>query len=115
MPPSAEMDISDLERWADSGTRDMKRIGDHLFDVVDQGAKQLQATDHYQNRTGNLRRGTQAIRVDLASGVTVSLEMDEHYASYVVGRGFSSFWEVGRQIEQLLPSSIERYIESRLG
>lgn len=110
-----EIDTSDLDAWAKRGISAYRRVGQRGLRLVEQGAQELRATDSYQNRTGNLRGGTQAILVeDGATTITVSLEMDEHYASYVIARGYSNFWAVARQVEQWWVTGLETYAERSL-
>ena len=109
---TASADFSELLSLTDSSERKMRSIGDKAFRLVNQGAQRLRATDSYTNRTGNLRGGTQALREDTAEGVSVSLEMDEQYASYVIARGYSNFWDVARLTETWFVSGLTSYVEN---
>lgn len=88
-----------------------------LLAVADRHAQKLVAGDRYQNRTGSLRYGgrngpgTQALADD-ARGmagpeVTITLEMDTPYASFVVARGFSKFNEEAKSAERELSATCE--------
>jgi len=69
-----------------------------MLDLASQGAEHLRQTDTYQNRTGHLRAGTQAIMHYAEDAVIVELEMDEFYASFVNRLGFSGFDEVAETV-----------------
>ena len=78
------------------------------------GAEQLQQTDPYTNRTGNLRGGTQAVLVVNGATIVVDLEMAEDYASYVEALGYSNFGEVSSQVAKLMDRSMAR-VGTKLG
>jgi hypothetical protein len=63
-----------------------------MLRVAQRAAGAELATKRYRNRTGDLAESTAAeLVVNTSELVVVSVSMGEHYASYVVGRGFSDF------------------------
>lgn len=85
-----------------------------MLALAQEGATQLQQTDPYTNRTGNLRGSTQAVLVVSGATIIVDLEMAEEYASYVERLGWSNFGEVSTQIAKQMDRSIAR-MGRRLG
>lgn len=95
------VDISSVKRASARAGNLFRRMQGRLLAIADRHAQKLVAGDRYQNRTGSLRHGgrngpgTQAL-ADSGAGkagpeVSVTLEMDTPYASFVVSRGFSDF------------------------
>ena len=90
---SVKIDLSevrDITRRAGNEIDDLEGV---MGDVVRGSAEQLQATDTYQDRTGDLRASTQGEALQVSDNrVEATMAMAMPYASYVIGRGFSS-WE----------------------
>ena len=65
------------------------------------GAAEERATHAYQNRTGRLEESTRAEVLRAGDAVRADLIMgrmpEVHYATYIVGRGFSSFEDIGER------------------
>jgi len=87
-------------------TRELKKLPRNMLNLASQGATHLQRTDPYQNRTGNLRAGTQALLTYAGDAVVVDLEMDEYYASFVNRLGFSSFDSVADTVKDEITKGI---------
>lgn len=82
------------------------KLHDYMLEIATFGADYLKDTDPYQDRTGNLRAGTQALLVSEAPEIRVELEMDTEYASYVVGLGYSNFDEAADKVEREIGKAI---------
>ena len=86
--------------------RAFRGLSRNMLNIASQGAEHLQRTDTYQNRTGNLRAGTQALMTLRGDAIIVDLEMDEHYASYVNRLGFSGFDHVAETVRDNIDEGI---------
>lgn len=90
----------------------IQRIPEIGLELIEQSAAYLRETDHYQNRTHELRNNTEAVEVQSGSdGETeIALRMNKEYAVYVVRRGFSSFYEVARETEGRWLTGLDSYM-----
>lgn len=88
-------DASDVHEATERAEDAFLDMPDEVYGFVEAGAEALRETDPYQNRTGNLRASTRAVRVDAGLEFSYRLEMYEPYASYVRDLGFSRVDEFG--------------------
>ncbi len=105
-----KLDISDVSAGADRASEAFADMSADVFGFVEAGADILQSRDPYQNRTGNLRRDTQAIEIDGSPDFHYQLIMDQEYASFVRDMGLSDFDAVG----ELVGEKIEEYLTVNL-
>lgn len=106
---SVRIDVSDIIEMAQRAERSLDSVDDDMLDLAEQAAEHLQTIDHYQDRTGNLRKSTRAVGGGI--GGAVKLEMAEEYASYVHARGFSNFDDVAKELEEQIDTGIDRMLE----
>ncbi len=104
---SVTVNISEVRATVARAERELGRVDAILLGWAIVGAEQLRATDHYQDRTTDLRTGTQGKSVTDGDPAEAVMIMDTEYASYVVARGFSNFDEVGQQIEERISQSFD--------
>lgn len=105
---------SSAEKLAELAEAEFRRLPAEMLAVAEAGAKELRDNDPYQNRTGNLRRGTQALLVVTGGEVRVDLEMDESYASFVAKRGYSHFARVSKATKLAMDRLVKR-VARKLG
>lgn len=92
---------SGAQRATERAEREFALLASRMLEVAQQGAERLQDTDPYQDHPGrkgseNLRKSTQALMTSEGTTITVVLEMDTTYASFVKNLGFSDFDAVAK-------------------
>lgn len=98
------LEVHDLTREAvrrlDAAPSNMKRI-------LDGAAAKERASHTYQNRTGDLERGTQAGPIEgTGDAYFVQLMADTEYASYVNARGYMRIDEFAREAEREIETDL---------
>jgi hypothetical protein len=93
-----ELDISEVIEAEANAVKEMDRVHKVMSSAVQIGAQFERDHKTYQNRTGDLQRGTRG-KLDRNSKeeVVAELIMNTDYASYVKARGFSSIDEASRR------------------
>lgn len=84
---------------------ELRLLAKRMLEIATQGADRLKEVDDYQNHTWALRTGTQAL-LDDGPVITVTLEMDTEYASYVKKLGFSEFDSVSKIVARDIRTGI---------
>lgn len=106
------LDVSDVKAFTARALDGFDGIPMVALGFVEAGADALRSGDPYQNRTGDLRRSTQAVNIsDDPNAWEFELEMGEDYASFVQDAGFSRFDDVG----EVVAAEIGLYLLSDLG
>jgi len=95
-----------IDRMADNAEREFDRLHSDILEIADWGAAQLREHDSYTDRTGDLRKSTDAFSSGHAAK-SVNLEMGMHYASYVHNLGYSDFDEVAELVERQIDRGID--------
>jgi len=90
---------------ADNAEREFGQLHDNILEIAEWGAEQLRENDTYQNRTGDLRKSTDAMSAGHAAK-GVRLEMGMEYASYVANLGYSDFDKVAETVDRMIDRGI---------
>ena len=90
---------------ADNAEREFGQLHDNILEIAEWGAEQLRENDPYQNRTGNLRKSTDAMSSGQGAK-SVILEMGMDYASYVANLGYSDFDNVSDTVDRMIDRGI---------
>jgi len=84
--------IRDVLRAERIAERELARLADDALAICQEAAGLELASKSYQNRTGVLAGGTEAVMVGRsADGFTVVLKQGAFYGVYVQARGYSDF------------------------
>jgi hypothetical protein len=102
-----DVDLSDFIAFLAAGEKAMEEVDNNILKIATFGAKRLQQTDPYANRTGELRANTRAVG---KTGLTI-LEMGMFYASYVNNLGYSNFDEVANFVDDQVDRGIDKMLE----
>lgn len=106
------VDISDVEALERSARGDLDAVPRVMKAVAEIGASDERAKHSYQNRTGDLERGTRALVDRLsADGAMIELIMDTDYASYVVRRRLSTIQTQAVATEQRMQMALDAIAE----
>lgn len=104
-----DVDVGDFLLMCDAADYALGEVMLNIRTLADAGARRLRDTDHYQNRTGQLRAGTQAHGGE--AGFPVVLEMDMYYASFVHNLGYSHFDEVAAWVDREVDRGIDTMLD----
>ena len=102
---------ADIIRTYAARAAKVRRFDERMAEIAEDAAEELRNTDPYTDRTGDLRASTQAIPAIGGSESGVTLEMGEHYASYVNRRGFSRWDEVSKAAREEILAEAEDALE----
>lgn len=86
-----EVDISQVQQAVARSAQEVRRLPGRVLAVARRAAATERASKTYRDRTGDLVDATKATIARGGDRFTVTLAMGEHYASYIVRRGFSRF------------------------
>ncbi len=99
---------STIPAWVRRAERELDDVATNMFDVAEQAAAHLRATDPYTDRTGDLRDSTVADVNEAGDSIEVVLEMGMHYGKYLAASGWSDFEAVAERADDLMRKGVDR-------